>query len=189
MIPVVNYRALRLVLGAALLLAMATPAAAQYEQTNLVSDISGLAKVPDKGLVNPWGVVSPPGGPLWVSDNNSGLSTLYDGDGTIVPLVVNIPPPKGSTALGTPTGIVWNGTQGFILSMNLTSQFIFDSEDGTISAWNFNVDPHNAILVVDSSASGAVYKGLALGNNADGTFLYATNFRKNRIEMYDHSNS
>src|SRR5271167_2448296 len=98
MMCIINYRSMRLLLGAVLLLAIATPAAAQYEQENLVSDITGLAKFTDKNLLNPWGLVNPPGGPLWVSDNNAGVSTLYNGDGTAVPLVVTIPPPKGSTA-------------------------------------------------------------------------------------------
>ena len=181
----INYRSMRLLLGAVFLLAIATPAAAQYAQENLVSDITGLAKFTDKNLLNPWGLVNPPGGPLWVSDNNAGVSTLYNGDGTALPLVVTIPPPKGSTAKGTPTGVVWNGTQGFVLSGNFPSLFIFDSEDGTISGWNFNIDLHNAIRMVDNSSSGAVYKGLALGSNVSGTFLYATNFNSGVVEMYD----
>jgi uncharacterized protein (TIGR03118 family) len=178
----------RSLLGAALAVAIAAPAAAQYEQTNLVSDIPGRAKVPDSHLVNPWGLVNPPGGPLWVSDNNAGVSTLYLGDGTIVPLVVTIPSPKGSTALATPTGIVWNGTQGFVVTEDTQSapaNFIFDTEDGTISAWSFTVDIAKAIREVDNSISGAVYKGLALGSTPKGTFLYATNFNSGMVEMYD----
>jgi uncharacterized protein (TIGR03118 family) len=95
-----------------------------------------------------------------------------------------IPGANGS-GTGDPTGIVWNGTQGFILSNKLTALFIFDSEDGTISGWNNNISLTNAVLKVNNSASGAVYKGLALGNNALGTFLYATNFHSGEVEMYD----
>ena len=165
----------------------AAPVAAQYEQVNLVSDIPGRAANTDPQLLNPWGVVNPPGGPLWVSDNNAGVSTLYQGNGTKQSLVVIIPPPAGSTGSATPTGVVWN-TRGFVVSKGANSgvaAFIFDTEDGTISGWNPTVDPTHAILKVDNSAKGAVYKGLALGSNSSGTFLYATNFHDGVVEMYD----
>src|SRR5216683_1540727 len=91
-----------------LLLLLALPAAALaqsnagsqgfYQQTNLVSDIAGVAKFTDTHLVNPWGLVHGPSTPWWVSDNGTGVSTLYDGHGKAVPLVVTIPPPAGSPA-------------------------------------------------------------------------------------------
>ena len=79
-----------------------------YQQTNLVSDIQGLAQNPPSGqpdaqLVNPWGLVSSSTSPWWVSDNNAGVSTLYDGQGVKQGLVVNIPSPVTGVA-GTPTG-------------------------------------------------------------------------------------
>ncbi len=163
-----------------------------YKQTNLVSDTAGVAKFTDPHLLNPWGLVSSPGGPWWVSDNNGGVSTLYDGTGTIVPLVVNIPPPAGSPmgAVGTPTGTVYNNTSGFSVSENGksgASLFIFATEDGTVSGWSPNVDGTNAILAVDRSkvGLGAVYKGLALGTNSNSTYLYATDFRLGAVEMFD----
>ncbi|TMD64731.1 MAG: TIGR03118 family protein, partial [Chloroflexi bacterium] len=169
-----------------------------YQQTNLVSDLDGVAKFKDAHLVNPWGLVHGPATPWWISDNGAGVSTLYDGNGNAFPspptgpLVVTVPPPRGAPAgtLAAPTGVVFNGTTGFVVSKGGKSgaaRFIFSTEDGTISGWNPAVDPTNAILAVDRSAvgAGAVYKGLAIGSNEDGTFLYATNFRFGNIEMFD----
>src|SRR2546426_11069933 len=117
-----------------------------YQQTNLVSDIAGVALFTDTKLVNPWGLSHPPTGPWWISDNGTGLSTLYNGQGRKFPvgspLVVTIPPPAGGTG-SAPTGNVFNGTGGFVVSENGisgTSFFIFATEDGTIAGWNPNVD-------------------------------------------------
>ena len=159
-----------------------------YLQTNLVSDIPGMAPTTDSNLKNPWGLVSSPTGPWWVSDNNAGVSTLYRGDGSIVPLVVSIPPPGGGSSSGTPTGIVFNGSGGFVVSQNGNSGssfFMWSTEDGTIAGWNPGVNLTSAVLAVDNSGTGAVYKGLALGNNASGTFLYATNFNAGTIDVFD----
>jgi uncharacterized protein (TIGR03118 family) len=167
-----------------------------YQQTNLVSDIPGLAAVHDPNLVNAWGIVHGPATPFWIADNGTGVSTLYNGAGTPfppgTPLVVTIPPPKGSPAgtIAAPTGIVFNGSSGFVVSKGSASgvaRFIFSSEDGTISGWSPTVDLHHAILAVDKSTDspGAVYKGLAIGSNAAGTFLYATNFRAGTVDVFD----
>ena len=159
-----------------------------YVQTNLVSDIPGLARATDPNLKNPWGITFFPGAPFWISDNGSGLSTLYDGKGNIVPLVVQIPPPKGSPSSVTaaPTGIVWNPTQAFkVGTSTFPGIFIFATEDGTLSAWNPNVDGTHAILEVDNSQAGAVYKGLALAPNSQGVFLFATNFHAGSIDVFD----
>lgn len=160
----------------------------RYLQTNLVSDLPGVAAVTDPNLKNPWGIAFIPGSPFWISDNGTGLSTLYDAKGDIVPLVVQIPPPKGSptSVTATPTGIVWNPTQSFkVGSSTFAGLFIFATEDGTISAWNPNVDGTHAILEVDNSQSGAVYKGLALAPNPKGVFLFATNFHAGSIDVFD----
>jgi uncharacterized protein (TIGR03118 family) len=193
-----------IVLPMLLLLALPITAFAQsnagsgfYQQTNLVSDIAGMAQFKDPNLVNPWGLVHGPATPWWVSDNGAGVSTLYNGLGEGFPvgspLVVTIPPPSGSPAGTTaaPTGVIFNGNGGFNVKENGTSfssLFIFDTEDGTISGWNLNfADRTHAILAVDRSkvGKGAVYKGLAIGNNTSGTFLFATNFRFGTIEMFD----
>jgi uncharacterized protein (TIGR03118 family) len=166
-----------------------------YVRTDLVSNTQNLAQPADPSLQNAWGVASAPGGPLWVSDNNDGLSTLYDGTGAKVNLTVTIPLPAGRAAppAATPTGLVWNPTTAFTITANgvtAASTFIFDTEDGTISAWNPTVDPivngkSTATLVVDNSSKGAVYKGLAFGTNKHGNFLFATNFAAGTVEVYD----
>ena len=161
-----------------------------YVQKNLVSDGKISAVTTDPNLLNPWGIAFFPGGPFWISDNNAGVSTLYDGLGDIIPLVVTIPPATGSTT-GSPTGIVVNSNPTLFIIPKTTEPalFIFASEDGTISAWNDVISFTQAQLVIDNSqggsSTGAVYKGLALGNNATGSFLYATNFRSGKIDVFD----
>ena len=139
-----------------------------YQQTNFVSDISGLAPTLDSHLLNPWGLVSSSTSPWWVSDNNGGVSTLYNGStGAIVPLVVNIPPlDANGNGTGTPTGIVFTGASGFSFKTNgkmATSAFTFVTEDGTIVAWgpaiNPNDLPHDAFIVVDHSKNPTAAEG------------------------------
>jgi uncharacterized protein (TIGR03118 family) len=172
-----------------------------YQQTNLVSDISGLAPTPDSHLLNPWGLIASSTSPWWVSDNNGGVSTLYNGNtGAIVPLVVNIPPLDANrNGTGTPTGVVFTGTSGFTFTANgktAASVFTFVTEDGTIVAWGPGINPadgpHDAFVVVDNSANptkatGAVYKGATIAQMMSGGpfFLYAANIRSGRIEVYD----
>ena len=178
-----------------------------YRQTNLVSDLPNIARVQDTNLVNSWGLSHSPTGPWWVSDNGTGLATVYTGDGTpfnplvssgTPPLVVTIPPPAGSPAGTTaaPTGNVFNPTSDFAVPVpqgpaSKPSIFIFATEDGTISGWNPNVSQTQAILAVDRSTvsqggvTGAVYKGLATGQSNFNNFLYATNFRFGQVEQFD----
>jgi len=146
-----------------------------YQQTNLVSDLSGVAANTDSNLVNPWGIAFSPKSPIWISDNGAGVSTIYNGSGqTVIPAVM-IPPPQGGSPPATPTGIVFNGTSGFG-----GAHFIFATEDGTISSWSSGA---SAVLGPDNSASGAVYKGLALV----GDTLFATNFNSGTIDVFDSS--
>ncbi len=160
-----------------------------YKQTNLVSDTTAtMAAHPDSKLVNPWGIAFIPGSPFWISDNNSGFTTLYDQSGAPSGFFT-IPPPNGSSNAATPTGIV-APPSGATFSVNGASAlFIFDTEDGTLSAWTGG---NSVTLVVDNSmipsaATGAVYKGLALIKNTTGSFLLATNFRSGKVEVYDTS--
>jgi uncharacterized protein (TIGR03118 family) len=165
-----------------------------YQQTNLVSDISGMAKFTDPNLKNPWGLSHSPTSPWWVSDNNAGVSTLYKGDGSSVPLVVTIPLPGGGPG-GTPTGNVFNPVNStnpddFVVSENGKSGpsiFMFATEDGTISGWNPNVDPTHALIAVDRSTVGlgAVYKGLAIASSGNNELIYATNFRFGTVEAFN----
>jgi uncharacterized protein (TIGR03118 family) len=130
-------------------------------QTNLVSDVPGRAAVTDPNLVNAWGIDFSATSPAWVADNGTGLATLYTGTGSIVPLVVTIPPPAGSEDTSAPTGLIFNGNGGFMVSSGGASGsavFIFATEDGTISGWNPTVDLHNAILAVDNSGAEASTK-------------------------------
>lgn len=165
-----------------------------YLQTNLVSDISGMAKFTDPLLKNPWGLAASPTGPFWAADNATGVATVYNGDGSPfpsskMPLVVTIPPPQNMPdATAAPTGEVFNGTDSFKVSQNgvtAPALFIFDTEDGTISGWNPKVNGTNAILKVDNSPAGAVYKGLAISSTNAGNFIYATNFSAGVVEEYD----
>jgi uncharacterized protein (TIGR03118 family) len=156
-----------------------------YVETDLVSDIPGRAAHLDPNLVNPWGIAFSATSPFWVSDNRTGLSTLYDGSGAPNSLVVTVPPPGGGTPPAAPTGVVFNGGIGFELSPGLPARFIFATEDGTLSGWNPGVAATTAILRVDNSASGAVYKGLAIGRSGAGDFIYAANFHAGTIDVFD----
>lgn len=160
-----------------------------YVQTNLVSDGAVPANFTDPNLVNAWGMAFFPGGPFWINDNGKGISTLYLGDGTAFSQLpsVTIPPPGGAAGPSAPTGMVTNSSFGFNLpSSSKPALFLFDTEDGTISGWNLS-SGGSAELMVDNSASGAVYKGLALGENPGGVFLFATNFHAGTVDVYDSS--
>ncbi len=152
-----------------------------YLQHNLVADQAGVADVTDPNLVNPWGVSESSGSPFWISDNGPGLTTLYNGSGAITPLVVTIAPAKGQSSTATPTGQVNNNTTVFPLANGKPASFIFVTEDGTLSAWNGGAA---TTLEVDNSASGAVYKGLALGADASGPLLYAANFNAGTVDVF-----
>jgi uncharacterized protein (TIGR03118 family) len=187
--------------------ASANPIANQaYQQTNLVSDIPGLALHTDPHLRNSWGTSTGPGLPIWVSDNATGVTTLYDGQGNPQPgpgsqqRVVTIPAPRpaGPGAAGAPDGTVFNPTpDGFVVSrhgVSAPARFLFATEDGTIAGWNPAVDPARAVIAVDRSTvtdragdHGAEYKGLALVSTPAGKLLYATNFRFGTIEVFDTS--
>ena len=162
--------------------------AVAFVQTNLDSNLADSVSSPDANLTNAWGLAFAPGGAFWVNGNHSGTSNLFLGDGTIASLVVTIPAPKNS-ALGTvsaPTGILSNPTTSFLVpGSQMAAVFIFDTEDGTVSAWNPAVDAKHAVIAVDNSASGAVYKGLAFGANSNGNHIYATNFRAGTIDVFD----
>ncbi|HEX4770596.1 MAG TPA: TIGR03118 family protein [Bryobacteraceae bacterium] len=151
-----------------------------YVQTNLVSDIPGMARTLDPNLKNPWGIVAGPTSPFWINDNKTGLSTLYNGSGNIIPLVVTVPAPAGSSGPSAPTGIVFTGTMPAFGG----NAFIFDTEDGTISAWK-PADGTTAVLQGPGGAAGSVYKGLAVGTSSAGAVLYATNFGLGRIDVFN----
>jgi uncharacterized protein (TIGR03118 family) len=170
---------------------MAAKTAHGYVQTNLVSDGTVKATTTDKNLKNPWGLTFLPGSPFWVADNNAFVSTLYDGAGTPNPLIVNIPLPNAATG-GSPSGLVGNifaaKTTEFVTpTTGKPSLFIFDTEDGTVVAWNLSVGtpPVNALIAFDNSSSGAVYKGLAIGTSSSGDVLYGANFNSGKVDVFD----
>jgi len=153
---------------------------AGYSQTNLVSSTAGVATTTDPQLLNPWGISALPGADFWISDNNSGVSTLYDQNGKKdTGLVVTIPGassnPNGNCSPGCPTGTVANPNGTSFAG----GSFIFATEDGLVVYWNGS--SNTAVVGKDNSASGAVYKGLALL----GTNLLAANFNSGKVDVYD----
>jgi uncharacterized protein (TIGR03118 family) len=185
-----------LLVGAVAVSTFAGPAKADplFEETNLVSDGSVPAVITDSSFLNPWGVAEGPSTPFWVSVNGSGVSNIYAVPGPNnapvgqAPLIVTIPPASGMSGdMSAPTGQVFNGTlsnttPGFKLSNGNPAVFIFDSEDGAISAWNGGTA---AELPVNNSSQSAIYKGLAIDNS--GGSLFAANFHSGQVEMYNSS--
>jgi uncharacterized protein (TIGR03118 family) len=181
------------VVAALLALAPATPAAAShprnaYHQTNLVSDLPGLAQLTDPDLVNPWGLAAGPTTPVWVADNGTDKATLYPGfvNGSPIQkagLVVDIPG-------GAPTGQVFNPTPGFVVRSGDASgaaRFLFDSEAGLVTGWSPGVPPPppSTQAQVGARVPDAIYKGLAIATTSAGTFLYAADFHHARIDVFD----
>ncbi|MBZ5610422.1 MAG: TIGR03118 family protein, partial [Acidobacteriia bacterium] len=159
------------------------PTANAYVQHNLVSDVPGLADVTDPNLVDPWGMSASSASPIWVSNHDKGVATLYNGSGAIVALVVTVPPAAGGAPPSKPTGQVNNSTTAFVLANGKPASFIFVTEDGTLSAWNAGAA---STVMADNSASGAVYKGLAIGASSTlGPLLYAANINSGNIDVFD----
>lgn len=169
-------------IAVAALLSAAAPLGAApiyYTQTNLTSDVMGLAANTDDALVNPWGIAASPTSPFWIADNGTGMSTVYNGAGVpqpATPLTVTIPD-------GRPTGAVFNPTSDF---KNLTTpaQSLFATEDGVIALWEPSLGA-NAIKMVDQSAGGTSYTGLAIGAVGGESRLYAADFAGGKIDVYD----
>ena len=190
----------------------------RYVVTALTSNLTS-ATIPnqDPVLQNAWGVAFTPGGsPFWIADNATGCSTLYDGKG--VPQTKNpfkgkvaipLPPLPGAPSTtsckpvsptanppptnAAPTGMVWNPASAFLVpGTSIAAVFIWATEDGTISAWAPSIsDPTKAVLAVDNSTEGlgAVYKGLVFGVNPKGTFLFATDLRNAKIDVFEPNGS
>ena len=144
-----------------------------FVQTNLTSDLPGVAQNTDPNLVNPWGMAFSATSPIWVSDNRTGLATIYNGTGLPLSLVVTIP--GVGDAQGTPTGQVFNGTSAFN-----SDPFVFASEDGLVSGWRGALGT-TAEVLADNSGAGSVFKGLALATIGSNSYLYAADFHNNQI--------
>jgi uncharacterized protein (TIGR03118 family) len=164
-----------------LLMTLAIPSgvwAQGYSQTNLVSNVAGVATTTDPNLSNPWGISFIGGDDFWIANNNTGTSTLYNAQGSADSLVVTIPGatgnPNGNCSPGCPTGTIANTNATYFSG----ASFVFDTEDGLIIRWSSGT---TATVAFDNSGSGAVYKGLALL----GTNLLAANFNAGRVDVYD----
>jgi uncharacterized protein (TIGR03118 family) len=178
------------VLAVILSLMLAMPAAAGgggYRVHRLVSDQPGHAAHTDPNLINGWGISAGPSTPWWVSDEGTDYSTLYDGAGNPIPLVVRVN--------GGPTGTVYNGSSDFVVSHNGDSGpslFLFASTDGKLRGWNPNVPASSppstkAFVVADRSGVDAVYTGLAIGTAQGNNYLYAADFANGRVDVFNGS--
>jgi uncharacterized protein (TIGR03118 family) len=172
-----------------------------FADTALVSNKVGVvatATTIDANLSNPWGLVTAPGLPFWIADNNRNLATLYSGTGEIQTDAVTGSADAGiaipASAAGVPanpTGQVYNGGGGFLISTSAGKEpalFIFDGEGGTIAAWAKDSGETAVTAYDDGVVNGvnhAVYKGLALGTVNGATFLYATDLHNNKIDVFD----
>jgi uncharacterized protein (TIGR03118 family) len=156
-----------------------------YKVHNLVSDQAGKADVRDPSLVNAWGLSFGPNTPAWVADNGTNVSTLYAGavGATPVakfPLTVAIPG-------GPPTGTVYNGTSSFVVKSGGNqgpANFLFASMGGQITAWSQSVPPASAAQTV-ARARGASFTGLAIANTPKGPRLYAPDFNKGKVDVWN----
>jgi uncharacterized protein (TIGR03118 family) len=190
---------LRLAVGTTMALSTGALAFGQhYTQTNVVSNTSGVAAVTDPSLVNPWGISSSASSPWWVSDNATGLSTLYTGAGVKQGLVVTIPPANPNnrkTPTGTPTGTIFNGSAtDFLLAAGDPATFLFATLDGSIAAWNASVGiaagakpPSTHAITVATTTDGSSYTGLTSALIDGKRYLYAANFTNGRVDVYDNA--
>src|SRR6267154_1611197 len=188
---------LRFTAETALALIMGTACFGQrYTQTNLVSNADGAARVTDPQLINPWGMSPSPSSAWWVSDQRTGFSTVYNGAGAKQSLIVAIPqadPNNKNTPTGTPTGAIFNNSQtDFLLAPGKPARFLFSTIDGTIAGWNPNLAiaqgtalPSRHAVTVVKTGDGSSYTGLTSAFVDGKPYLYAANFTKGRVDVYD----
>jgi uncharacterized protein (TIGR03118 family) len=190
---------LRFAAGTLLALMMQAVCFAQhYTQINLVSSTSGVAPGTDPQLINPWGLSRSSSSPWWISDNGTGLSTLYNGAGAKQSLVVTIPqadPNNKNTPTGTPTGTIANSSPtDFLLAPSKPALFLFSTIDGTIAGWNPTVavaqgaaPPSIQAVTVVKTSDGSSYTGLTSAFIDGNRFLYAANFTRGRVDVFDNA--
>lgn len=189
-----------LTLAASAALALATDSVCfgqHYIQTNLDGNVQGLAEATDPQLVNGWGLARSSGSTWWVSDNGTGFATLYDGGGAKQKLVVTIPPnPNNKTTLtGSPTGMVANGSKtDFLLAKDRPAAFIFATLDGAIAGWNPNIalepgatPPSTHAVIAVKTRDGSAYTGLTTAFIHGRVYLYAANFTRGRVDVFDNA--
>ena len=180
-----SWRIAAVLAAISLLLVATSPAAARninaqnrYAVDRLVSDVPGEAATTDPHLVNGWGITAGPATPWWVSDNGTNLSTLYTGAGAPLALVVGVP--------GAPTGTTFNfAGAGFTVSNGTTTapaRFLFATEGGQVLGWALTFA---SAVPGFTSTDGAIYKGLTIGQNSDGWFLFAADFHNGKVDVLD----
>ena len=171
--------ALAAVIAASLFVVVPLQAAGNnaFTVTPLVSNQAGVAAHQDPLLVNAWGLAASSSSPWWVADNETSVSTIYDGTGATFRPPVTIGTDQG------PTGIVFNGSSGFQIAPNAPARFIFATESGTIWGWNPNVAANDAVLTPADSGTESIYKGLAIAAGQ----LYATDFHNDRVDVFNGS--
>jgi uncharacterized protein (TIGR03118 family) len=179
----------------ALLINAASAWASGFDWENLQSDIHGIAELTDSHVVNPWGMARSEWDTIFVVNNGTGVVTEYFENGTPAPgfgnpLVITVPSSASNTGGANPTGTVWNSTSSFRVT-NGTNTFpaklIFVSEDGMISGWNPSLNNAHAFRAVDRGATGAIYKGVAIGVANNHNYLYVTNFHSGHVETYNEN--
>ncbi len=162
-----------------------------FVATSLVSNVNSATNPysgsnADPHLVNAWGIAFNPQGFVWVANNGTSTSTLYDGAGVPQSLVVSIP--AGGAGPAKPTGIVFNGSSAFAVTqggVSGASAFIFAGEGGTISGWSPTVNMTNAVIAVDNGAKGKIYKGLTIASVGGAPRLYAADFHNGVVDVFD----
>jgi uncharacterized protein (TIGR03118 family) len=156
-----------------------------FQKTVLVADSAGFGTSNlDPNLLNPWGIaIHPTSGKVWIADNHSGVSTVYDATGVLQSATLPRIPTHEGTFGGEPTGIVFNSTTDFVIPGKGAALYIFATEDGTISAWNASTT--DAVLVANRFADSAVYLGVALASGSGGGVLFAANFKSGKVDMFD----
>jgi uncharacterized protein (TIGR03118 family) len=182
-------RSFRRVCLLALALALAAPALAdpgRYAVTKLVSDLAGAAEHTDANLVNGWGIAMRATSPIWVSNNGTGTSTVYNGLGAQIspPSPVVVPSASGGDH-GVPTGVTANpSTNDFLIAGAGTAAiFLWSTEDGAIAAWNAGP----VATIKFTATDGASYKGLALAGDGEHFRLYAADFHNGKIDVLDNT--
>ncbi len=163
-----------------------------YRQTNLISDVPGLAPVQDPILVNPWGISLTASSPFWVANNGTSTAQLITGDVAGAPVTLNASPQTITIPGGLPTGTVANPVAtefvlpGACASAPCGANFLFASETGNIVGWDPNAPAAGSTTgVIAASHPGHVYKGLAIANNGVANFLYAADFANGKIDVYN----
>src|SRR3954464_10644842 len=153
----------------------------RVHRIDIVSDQAGALAL-DTTLVNAWGLAFSPTGVAWVSSNEQGLAEIYDVHGTRVAPAVTVPPPPGATGPSAPTGMALNLDDAAFQG----DRFIMSTEDGTVAGWKASAGG-TAVIRVDNSAGGAIYKAVTVGSYAGQMRVFATDFHNARVDVFDEA--